>query len=58
MDKGHPSTTQVRVEFEDVGGVTKIVLTHVGIPAGSAGAIGWAMALDKLTARLAAHAAP
>jgi uncharacterized protein YndB with AHSA1/START domain len=55
IDKGHPTTTQVRVELEDDGGVTNMVLTHVGIPAGSAGAVGWAMALDKLTARLAAH---
>ena len=58
IPEGHVSTTQVRVELEDTGGVTKIVLTHVGIPAGSAGAVGWAMALDKLTAWLAAHSAP
>jgi uncharacterized protein YndB with AHSA1/START domain len=58
MDESHPSETLVRVELEDAGGATKIVLTHRGISAGSAGAVGWAMALDKLTARLAAHSAP
>ena len=29
-----------------------MVLTHVGVPAGSPGAAGWAMALDKLAAYL------
>jgi hypothetical protein len=28
-------------------------LTHVGVPAGSPGATGWAMALDKLDAAVA-----
>ena len=49
---GHPATTQVTVEFEDLGGRTKIVLTHTGIAVGSAGAAGWTMALDKLAAYL------
>lgn len=49
-DEGHPMTTEVRVEFEDLGGRTKLVLTHVGIPGDSAGASGWAGALDKLAA--------
>lgn len=48
MPPGHPETTEVIVEFEDVGGRTKMVLTHVGIPAGSPGAAGWEMAFDKL----------
>lgn len=47
---GHAAATEVRVELEDVGGRTKMVLTHVGIPAGSPGAAGWTMAFDKLTA--------
>jgi uncharacterized protein YndB with AHSA1/START domain len=46
--QGHPTTTEVRVELEDVGGRTRMVLTHAGIPSDSAGATGWAMALDKL----------
>jgi uncharacterized protein YndB with AHSA1/START domain len=45
---GHPITTEVRVELQDVGGRTKMVLTHLGIPEDSPGAAGWAMALDKL----------
>jgi hypothetical protein len=27
-----------------------MVLTHVGVPAGSPGAVGWSMAFDKLAA--------
>jgi uncharacterized protein YndB with AHSA1/START domain len=56
MPAGHPTTTEVRVELEDLGGRTKMVLRHVGIPADSPGAAGWAMALDKLTAQVRAHA--
>ena len=52
---GHPTTTEVRVELEDVGGRTKMLMTHVGIPSDSAGASGWAMALDKLASYLTAQ---
>lgn len=52
MPEGHPTTTQVRLQIEEVTGGTKMVLTHVGVPAESPGAAGWAMALDKLSARL------
>jgi len=55
MPDGHPSTTEIRVELEDVGGRTTMVMTHVGLPAGSPGAAGWAMALDKLAVRVQAH---
>src|SRR5438105_2770409 len=48
MPEGHPMTTEVRVDLEDVGGRTKVVLSHAGIPADSPGAAGWKMALDKL----------
>ena len=48
MPGSHPTTTEVRVELENAGGRTKMVLTHIGIPEGSPGALGWAMALDKL----------
>jgi len=48
MPEGHPTTTEVRVELEDVGGRTKMVLTHYGVPSDSPGAAGWTMALDKL----------
>lgn len=48
MPDGHPMETEVVVELEDLGGTTKMVMTHVGVPAGSPGAGGWAMAIDKL----------
>jgi len=52
MPAAHPTTTEVRVELEDLGGRTRMVLTHIGIPAGSPGAAGWAMAIDKLAAHV------
>src|SRR5258707_1085483 len=52
MPPDHPATTEVRVELEDVGGRTKMVMTHAGIPAGSPGAAGWTMAFDKLAAHI------
>jgi uncharacterized protein YndB with AHSA1/START domain len=52
-DASHPLTTEVRVDLEAIDGGTRMVLTHVGIPADSPGAVGWAMALDKLSERLA-----
>lgn len=52
MPEGESMTTEVRIELEDVGGRTKMVLTHAGVPAGSPGEAGWVMALDKLVARL------
>jgi uncharacterized protein YndB with AHSA1/START domain len=55
MPAGHPVTTEVRVEFQDVDGRTRMVLTHVGIPADSPGAAGWAVAFDKLSTLLVAH---
>ena len=48
MPDGHPTTTEVRVELEKIDNGTRMILTQVGIPAGSPGAVGWAMALDKL----------
>jgi uncharacterized protein YndB with AHSA1/START domain len=55
LPTGHPATTEVTVALEDVGGRTKMVLTHAGIPAGSPGAAGWLMALDKLVAHVEAQ---
>jgi uncharacterized protein YndB with AHSA1/START domain len=54
MPDGHPTTTEVHVQLEDLGGRTKLVLTHVGIAPESPGAAGWTMALDKLAAHLLA----
>jgi uncharacterized protein YndB with AHSA1/START domain len=50
---GAHGATEVRVDFEDLGTRTRIVLVHAGIPEDSPGAMGWTMALDKLAARLA-----
>jgi uncharacterized protein YndB with AHSA1/START domain len=55
MPAGYPTTTEVRVELEDVGGHTRMVMTHAGVPGDSAGATGWTMALDKLAAHVAAQ---
>jgi hypothetical protein len=55
MPEGHPVTTEVRVELEDVGGRTKMVMTHAGVPGDSPGAAGWIMALDKLAVLVATH---
>jgi uncharacterized protein YndB with AHSA1/START domain len=54
LPAGHPTTTEVLVELDDLDGRTKMVLTHVGIAADSPGGTGWTMALDKLAAHLAA----
>jgi uncharacterized protein YndB with AHSA1/START domain len=53
MPEGHPIATEIRVELEDLGGRTKMVMTHVGIPSDSPGATGWLMAFDKLVAYVA-----
>jgi uncharacterized protein YndB with AHSA1/START domain len=55
MPAGHPTTTEVRVELEEVGGRTKMVMTHAGVHGDSPGATGWTMALDKLAAHVEAH---
>ena len=48
MPDGHPATTEITVVLEDLGGRTKMVMTHAGIPAGSPGASGWNQAFDTL----------
>jgi len=37
MPEGHPITTEIRVELEDIGGRTKMVMTHAGVPSDSQG---------------------
>jgi uncharacterized protein YndB with AHSA1/START domain len=45
----HPFITVVTVQFEDLGGRTKMVMTHAGLPAGEQGASeGWEQALSKM----------
>ena len=55
MPPGHPATTEVTVELQDLGGRTNMVLTHTGISSDSPGAAGWAMAFSKLAAHVQAQ---
>jgi len=52
MPDGYPSTTQVTVSLEDLGGRTKMVMTHAGVTAGAGG--GWEQAFDKLAGHIEA----
>ena len=49
-------TTEVTVVLEDIGGRTRMVMTHTGVPSDSPAAAGWTMAFDKLAVRLAVSA--
>jgi len=53
MPAGTPMETSVVVELEELGEQTKMVMTHVGVPAESPGGQGWTMAIDKMEARVA-----
>ena len=53
-DSSFPSKTVVIVELEDLGGRTKMVMTHEGVPADSPGASGWEQAFAKLEAHIEA----
>lgn len=46
--EGIPTRTEVTVLLEDLGGRTKMVMTHVGVPADSGANAGWEQAFDKL----------
>jgi uncharacterized protein YndB with AHSA1/START domain len=46
MPDGYPTTTEVTVILEDLGGRTKMVMTHAGVPAGAGG--GWEQAFAKM----------
>ena len=48
MPEGYPATTEVTVLLEDLGGRTKMVMTHAGVPANSGADGGWNQAFDKL----------
>jgi uncharacterized protein YndB with AHSA1/START domain len=50
MPEGYPATTVVTVSLEDLGGRTKMVMRHAGVPAESGAGSGWEQALDKLAA--------
>jgi uncharacterized protein YndB with AHSA1/START domain len=53
MAEGHPETTEVIVQLEDLGGRTKMVMTHAGVPADSGGAGGWEQAFTKMADHVA-----
>lgn len=42
------------VKLEDLGGRTRMTMTHAGIPSGSPGEHGWHAAFDMLDTALAA----
>jgi uncharacterized protein YndB with AHSA1/START domain len=50
---GHRQVTEVRVAVTQIADRTRMVMTHAGIPSDSPGAVGWAMAFDKLAHRVA-----
>ena len=53
MPPGAHMETSIVVELVDLGDRTKMVMTHIGVPADSPGGQGWAMAIAKLEARVA-----
>ena len=52
MPDGYPTTTEVTLLLEDLGGRTKMVMTHAGVPAGAGD--GWEQAFDKLADHITA----
>ncbi|WP_298969336.1 SRPBCC domain-containing protein [uncultured Roseobacter sp.] len=50
MPDNFPDITEVIVELSDVGEKTRMVIVHVGVAEGTAGAGGWNQAFDKLDA--------
>lgn len=49
IPEGFPVTTEVIVVLEDLGGSTKMTLTHVGMPANQGASGGWEQAFDKMS---------
>lgn len=52
MPEGYPATTEVTVRLEDLGGRTKMVMTHAAVPADSGAGGGWEQAFAKLAAHI------
>lgn len=48
MPEGFPMTTEVIVVLEDLGGSTKMTMTHVGMSEKQGASGGWNQAFDKL----------
>lgn len=53
MPPGSSMETSIVVELEDLGDSTKMLMTHIGVPADSPGGQGWNMAIEKMEARVA-----
>jgi len=51
-DNEHPMKTEVTVLLEDLGGRTKMVMTHAGVPAGAGANAGWEQAFAKMADHL------
>jgi len=58
LPEGHPTTTEILVELDDLGGRTRMTMTHIGVPEDSPAAAGWRTALDKLATHVAAQHQP
>ncbi|MGC3939541.1 SRPBCC family protein [Roseobacter sp. EG26] len=50
MPDSFPDITEVIVDLSEFDGKTRMVMTHVGVAEGTAGAGGWNQAFDKLAA--------
>ena len=48
MPEGFPATTEVTVVLEELGGRTKMVMTHAGMPADSGAGGGWEQSFAKM----------
>lgn len=58
MPDTFPDITEVIVELSQAGDKTKMVMVHVGVAEGTAGAGGWNQAFDKLEALAATLISP
>jgi hypothetical protein len=52
MGGEHPTTTEVTVVLEDLGGRTKMVMTHAGMAPGTGAGQAWKQAFDKMADRV------
>lgn len=48
MPEGFPDITEIIVELHEEQGKTRMVMVHIGVEEGTAGAGGWGQAFDKL----------
>lgn len=55
MPEGFPDVTEVIVDLSEADGKTQMVMVHVGVVEGTAGAGGWNQAFDKLETAAASH---